>query len=137
MKKLLTLLAILYCSAQFLHAQSWLLTGNAGTNSSNNFLGTTDSKALSFRVNNKQSGHIDFSAALANTAFGYQALKGGSGNNNAAFGYRTPFQTLTGDFNSSFGAYALFNTTSGHGNVAIGGGSLYRKYNRIKPRGDR
>jgi hypothetical protein len=33
-------------------AQSWSLTGNAGTNSSTNFVGTTDNTALRFRTNN-------------------------------------------------------------------------------------
>ncbi len=33
-------------------AQSWSLTGNAGTNTTTNFIGTTDSKPLKFRTNN-------------------------------------------------------------------------------------
>src|ERR1700750_704330 len=32
----------------------WQLTGNAGTNASTNFVGTTDNKPLVFRVNNKE-----------------------------------------------------------------------------------
>ena len=91
MKTSLTLLAILYFNLQWLHAQSWLLNGNAGTNASTNFVGTTDGKALSFRVNNKASGHIDFSGSAANTSFGYQSLKAVTGSNNAAFGYKTSF----------------------------------------------
>jgi len=31
---------------------AWLLDGNSGTNSSNNFVGTTDAQALTFRTNN-------------------------------------------------------------------------------------
>jgi hypothetical protein len=126
MKKLLTLFSILYFNIQVLDAQGWLLTGNANTNSSTNFLGTTDSRALSFRVNNKQSGHIDFSASLANTAFGFQALKAPAGNNNAAFGYKASFSNTQGRFNTSYGAYALYNTTTGNSNVAVGGGALYK-----------
>src|SRR5258705_11688316 len=51
MKKLLLLTCILYLSAT-LHAQSWNLTGNSGTNPSTNFIGTTDGKALVFRTSN-------------------------------------------------------------------------------------
>src|SRR5215471_12745624 len=100
MKKTLTLLAILYFNVQLLNAQSWLLTGNAGTNSSTNFLGTTDAKALSFRVNNKQSGRIDFSPAKANTSFGFQTLQVVTGNNNAAVGFKASFLNAGGNFNS-------------------------------------
>jgi hypothetical protein len=42
-------------SVMFMHetqAQNWSLTGNAGTNPANNFIGTTDNKALKFRTNN-------------------------------------------------------------------------------------
>src|SRR6476646_5975910 len=53
MKKLLLLACIFYLSVM-LHAQSWNLTGNSGTNPSTNFIGTTDSKALVFRTNNTE-----------------------------------------------------------------------------------
>lgn len=35
------------------NSQSWSLTGNAGTNASTNFIGTTDSKPLRIRTNNQ------------------------------------------------------------------------------------
>ncbi|MEJ7588613.1 MAG: hypothetical protein WKI04_13715 [Ferruginibacter sp.] len=38
---------------------AWLLTGNAGSNASTNFLGTTDNVALAFRTNNAQRMVID------------------------------------------------------------------------------
>jgi len=41
-------------SSRSLFAQSWSLTGNAGTNPSTNFLGTTDNNALIFKTNNQQ-----------------------------------------------------------------------------------
>ena len=75
MKKTLTAVIAMYCSCSMLHAQNWLLTGNAGTNPTTNFVGTKDAKALAFRTNNQPSGFIDFAAAKANTTFGYQALK--------------------------------------------------------------
>ncbi len=36
----------------------WALTGNASTDTSINFLGTTDAAGLNFRVNNKRAGYI-------------------------------------------------------------------------------
>jgi hypothetical protein len=42
-------------TVMFMHetqAQNWSLTGNAGTNPANNFIGTTDPIALKFRTNN-------------------------------------------------------------------------------------
>jgi len=40
-------------------SNAWSLTGNAGTNPSSNFLGTTDSKRLVFRTNNIERATID------------------------------------------------------------------------------
>ena len=40
-------------------AQTWNLTGNAGTNPSTNFIGTTDAQPLKFRVGNTASGEIN------------------------------------------------------------------------------
>jgi len=40
---------------------SWLLTGNTGTNSQTNFIGTTDTAALSIRTNGVEAIHVDSS----------------------------------------------------------------------------
>lgn len=126
MKKTLLVVFAIQCSIMMLHAQNWLVAGNAGTNPANNFVGTKDGKALAFRTNNQPSGFIDFAIAKANTVFGYQSLKNLTGNNNAAFGYKTLSLNATGVYNSAFGAYALFNNTTGYSNVAIGAGALYK-----------
>lgn len=107
-------------------AQSWSLTGNSGTNASTNFIGTTDSKPLTFRVNNLQAGYIDFASGKANTMFGYQALRNNTGNNNLALGYKASYSNTTGKYNVSAGAYALYFNTTGYSNIAIGIGALYR-----------
>jgi hypothetical protein len=73
----------------------WNLTGNAGTNPSTNFIGTTDGQALMFRVNNVRAFRIEPNATSPNiigghsgnitTAGVYGATIGGggeSGNNN-------------------------------------------------------
>ena len=49
---------------------SWLTTGNTGTNASTNFLGTIDNIDLVFKRNNTQSGLLNESR----TSFGYNSL---------------------------------------------------------------
>src|SRR6266513_3234742 len=48
----------------------WLLNGNNGTNSANNFIGTTDDQPLRFRVNNTWAGEI---SSAGNMFLGYGA----------------------------------------------------------------
>ncbi|MBK8472139.1 MAG: hypothetical protein IPL33_08160 [Sphingobacteriales bacterium] len=48
----------------------WNLTGNAATNPSTNFIGTTDDQPLLFRVNNQKAGTLN----TGNTAFGMNAM---------------------------------------------------------------
>src|SRR6185312_3699800 len=97
---------------------AWSPTGNAGTTSSN-FLGTTDNKALVFKVNNIFSGFISTSPSFSSTAFGNSALNT----------YSTG--TLTGSPNTAFGGGALTKVTSGSFNTAVGnsaGGSFTTGY---------
>ncbi len=49
MKKIAILLAAI--AGLQVHAQSWSTTGNAGTNSATNFIGTTDNQPLVFKIN--------------------------------------------------------------------------------------
>jgi hypothetical protein len=57
MKKIITIfIGFLFSLHGF--SQSWLLTGNAGTNSSTNFVGTTDTQRLVFRTNNVERATI-------------------------------------------------------------------------------
>ena len=125
MKKLLLFITIIY-TCIYANAQSWSLTGNSGTTQGTNFLGTTDAKTLTLKVNNQQSGYIDFASAKANTSFGFQALKSFSGSSNAAFGYKASFSNTTGKNNLAAGAYALYFNTTGYSNIALGIGALYR-----------
>jgi len=53
-----SLLFILSLSTSSLFAQSWNITGNSGTNSPTNFLGTTDSKPLVIKTNNTEAMRI-------------------------------------------------------------------------------
>jgi trimeric autotransporter adhesin len=85
----------------------WLLSGNAGTNPATNFIGTTDSISLNFRVNNKKSGEIDVD------------------NQNTSFGYKSLFKDVTGVSNTAIGSKALYSNLYGYGNTAMGEGTLY------------
>src|SRR5215469_2133696 len=56
MKKFYTI-ALLICSIQILHAQSWNITGNSGLTTLN-FLGSTDNHDVIFKANNAEFGRI-------------------------------------------------------------------------------
>jgi hypothetical protein len=65
--------------------QSWVLTGNSGTNSNTDFIGTRDLSPLVFRTNNVQSGRLD--PFLRNYFFGQNAgIANTTGQNNVAYG---------------------------------------------------
>jgi trimeric autotransporter adhesin len=63
----------------------WELAGNAGLSSPTDFVGTTDSVSLNFRVNNQKAGAIDID--LKNTSYGYRSLfSNTTGSANVAIG---------------------------------------------------
>jgi hypothetical protein len=67
--------------------------------------------------------------ASSNTAVGYQAAYGSTGNANVAVGstyggYNAPLYANTGDYNVGIGAGSLSATTTGGGNVGVGISSL-------------
>ena len=80
----------------------WKTTGNWGTDTAWNFIGTRDNRPLTFRINNQRAGILDSSSA--NTGFGYKVL----------------FNNTTGALNTALGAYSLRNNLSGTGNTGIG-----------------
>jgi len=97
----------------------WLLTGNAGTSDTANFLGTTDSVALNFRVNNQPSGRIDLRSQ--NTSWGYQTLVSNtSGTHNTASGYEALKFNNIGTGNTADGTEALFGCNTGSYNTGAG-----------------
>lgn len=96
---------------------AWDLLGNAGTNSTTNFLGTTDNVDLVFKRNNVRAGLINTS----NTSFGNGALNPSSSAVwNTAFGVSALAANTTGNNNTAVGAQALGATTSGSGNTVVG-----------------
>jgi trimeric autotransporter adhesin len=105
----------------------WSLTGNSGTNSSTNFIGTTDAQDLVFKVKNKFSGIID--SEFYTTSLGYKALIVNRGYSNSAFGNLALNSNTSGSGNVAVGVSALQLNVSGQGNTAIGVASLERDTN--------
>ena len=106
------------------NGSGWGLTGNSGTNSGNNFIGTTDDASLAIKVNNQPAGKIDH--LLFNTSWGYQSLtQNTTGINNTATGQTALYANTTGNNNTANGFEALFNNSSGYRNTAIGKSALY------------
>ena len=119
---------------------SWYLVGNAGTNPSYNFIGTTDNDTIQFKVHNTKAGIIDKAnnnvalgmiglasntSGIDNSAFGDSSLGyNTSGFHNAAFGAKSLKANINGSFNSAFGSFSLYTNTSGNDNSALGYGSL-------------
>ncbi|HYK45340.1 MAG TPA: tail fiber domain-containing protein [Parafilimonas sp.] len=104
----------------------WSLTGNAGTISGTNFLGTTDAQPLMFKVSNKKSGLIDFDVAKANTAFGYRSLfSNTTGFSHTAYGYAALYSDSTGYCNTAVGYMALYMNLRSGRNTAIGYQALF------------
>lgn len=110
-------------------ANAWSLTGNLGTNSTTNFIGTTDLQPLFLKVNNYTAGLIQFEDdnTSGSAAFGYGALYNSSNTTsqaNVAIGAKSLFSNLPGVFggssNTGIGWRTLYENTSGNGNTASG-----------------
>ncbi|MEP6747582.1 MAG: tail fiber domain-containing protein [Bacteroidota bacterium] len=110
-------------------SNGWSLTGNNGTDTAVNFIGTTDGQPLIIKINNQWAGIID--SASMNTAIGYGA---GKNNSNPSFNTATGFKALNasalyynfyGLGNTANGAYALYSNKDGSYNTANGAYSLY------------
>ncbi|WP_326981931.1 hypothetical protein VUJ46_17090 [Chryseobacterium sp. MYb264] len=153
MKKIVCLASLLMASATL--AQSWNLTGNAGTNVSTHFIGTTDNQPLIFKTNNGEKlritsgnrfifqgitdsgviwdknlffgGGSENGTGKGNTVFGFGSMTSNTtGNYNTAFGLNSLVANSTGNMNTGIGINALFSNTSGIQNVAIGHNALNR-----------
>jgi trimeric autotransporter adhesin len=105
---------------------AWSLTGNAGTDTSVNFVGTTDNMPLLFKVNNTQAGLINPNT-LGDVSFGFESLakhKNAFGGN-VSLGTRAMYNDTSGSYNVAIGNSALFYNTNKEDNVAIGSGAMY------------
>jgi hypothetical protein len=125
----------------------WSLTGNSGTNTTSNFLGTTDNVDIVFKRNNLISGNL----TTSNTSFGLEALSNSSttalrtvaigvnslknltsGSDNVAAGYGALEANTTGLQNIAVGSASLSLNTSGSYNTAVGYNALTRNQSGIQ-----
>ena len=98
----------------------WKLTGNGSTDTTDNFVGTTDALPLKFKINGVQSGFLGFGS----TSFGYQSFPTNASSGVSAFG-NAALKVNTGNYNTAVGNETMFTNSSGEDNTAIGAGSLY------------
>ena len=111
----------------------WSLTGNAGTNPATNFIGTSDTEDLIFKVDGVTSGVIDFggqntsfgwysnnNTGAHNSAFGEAALGNDSGWDNVAVGWGSLDQSTADANNTAVGSQSLYRTNGGGNNTGVG-----------------
>lgn len=102
-------------------SEAWTLFGNSGTNSTTNFIGTTDAQDLVLKRNNIFSGLL----STSNTAFGVNAFNPTStGLSNTAIGTNALKLNAGGGFNVAIGTSALSTNSVGSGNTALGYNAL-------------
>lgn len=100
---------------------AWGITGNAGTNITTNFIGTTDANGLKFKINNGHAGLISLDASPYNTSLGYGSFgQITSGEYNTGLGISAGLGVSTGNNNVAVGYSALSSITGGSDNVAVG-----------------
>lgn len=98
---------------------AWNVAGNSGTNTSTDFIGTTDNTPLVFKTNNILSGKIE--PGPNNVFFGQSAgLATTSATNNSFFGHGAGQNALAGSNNLFAGHNAGMLTTNGNENVFLG-----------------
>src|SRR6185503_11506183 len=97
----------------------WSTRGNAGTDTTVNFIGTTDVVPLVFKQNNVRAGLLD--SIRAETALGYRAMGSTTtGSHNSALGYKTLELNTTGFNNVAIGSNSMRFNTTGNDNTAAG-----------------
>jgi len=105
----------------------WSLNGNTGLSATANFLGTSDTSRLRFRVNNAASGIIDW--YTNNTSLGYNTLVSNKGIQNTAFGSIALFTNTLGNNNTGIGFSSLYFNKLGGQNTGIGVNALRQNQN--------
>lgn len=124
--------AISFVDASVLDTNAWSRTGNTGTNTATNFIGTTDAQDVSFRTNNfekmrlTQQGQLEFLNTGSSVFIGQDAGTNDdlTSNANTYVGDSSGSDNISGTFNVAIGNGALFGNRGGSDNVAIGAFSL-------------
>lgn len=112
----------------------WELTGNLGTDSASNFIGTTDAQPIIFKTNNSNRLKIRIDGAVEQYMPNFSKVFGSAGSlstlttglENSAFGDSVMMSNTTGSYNSAFGFAALKANTTASNNTAVGDWALYR-----------
>jgi trimeric autotransporter adhesin len=124
----------------------WLLTGNTATDTSVNFIGTTDNMPLYFKINNSKVGVLSNDNVLigkgagnSTTSTGIIAIGRGTLSKNTdriaitAIGDSALYNngtgasgSLNGNYNTAVGTKSLKYNTTGYDNVSVGDYSLYK-----------
>ena len=129
---------------------TWGIKGNTGTESTTDFIGTTDAQDLIFRTNNierlriSQKGQLEMLNTGGSVFLGQGAgasdlhnnnynvfigekagNKNTSGGANTAIGYYSNYSSVLGYFNSTYGYMSLYHNTFGKYNTVNGAMSLY------------
>ena len=111
---------------------AWSLNGNAGTDSDNDYIGTTDNEALVFGTNNTPKLRISTKGQLEPLNTGRSVFLGRfagqnddlTDNYNVFIGYTSGNATTTGDLNTAIGVGSLRENITGSRNSAFGVYSL-------------
>lgn len=108
---------------------AWNLTGNSATDSTTNFIGTTDNVPFNIKVNNQKAGEI---TSAGETFLGYQAGNSNAVANNTAVGYTALKGNTYAAENTAIGYEALSTQSYNNGgtgwntdNTAVGYRALY------------
>jgi hypothetical protein len=113
-------------------ANDWKITGNSGTISGTNFIGTTDAQDLDFRTNNTlkirltQKGQLSFQNSGNSIFIGIGSGENDdlSNNRNTYVGDYSGHDNSSGFHNTSLGYGSLNNVNTGNDNVALGYNSM-------------
>lgn len=109
----------------------WSTTGNTGTDTAINFIGTTDLSALLFKVNGKQAGFLEDTACPhnGNISYGFGALANNqTGIKNVAIGSLSMNLSSSAENNTAVG-FAALRRSNGAKNVGIGDSTLFANQN--------
>jgi len=112
----------------------WGLTGNRGTDSAGNFIGTTDDQPLLFGINNQRAGMID--SASTSTYMGYGSGRNSAGAvGNTGYGFKALDLNTTGSYNTALGVQTLYFNANGSDigsyNTAIGHQALMNNLGNV------